>query len=406
MQVFVARQAIFNTKLNTVAYELLFRDGAENIFPSHIPLEAATSKLIVNQHLNIGFKTITDGKKALINFCQQGVLDDIPALLPAKEIIIEILEHTEPSEEVYQACKSLFEQGYRIALDDFQYDHGWKKFLPFTSLVKIDIQATPLNQIGPVITRLKQHKNINLLAEKVETQEEYQQAKSLGFDYFQGYFFSKPEMVSNKDIEINYQVILEIYHSVFSRQMDYDALASKFEQDMALTFKLLKFINSGKFELERKISSIKQALVYLGDNQSQKFIALVATAHLAKNKPRELVTSSVIRAKMCELINLHLGKQETGEAFLLGMFSMIDAILNKPMEDIILSLPLSDEIREALLGFKNPLFHLLELVKAYESGSWYNTQRRANVIQINQEVLPDIYAQAVGWSQQYQLPEE
>lgn len=403
MQVFVARQAILNRKEQTVAYELLFRDSVENFYPPGTDPVTSTSKLVANHHLNVGFSSLTRGKKALINFSEQGILDGIPSMLPYKEVVIEILEHTSPTQEVYDACQQLHEKGYRIALDDFQYHHGWQRFLPFTSLVKIDIQEVSWEEAKETLTQLKPQKHIKFLAEKVETVEEYQRALAMGFHYFQGYFFRKPEMMQHRDIETQTMIVMAILDEVMSAQVNFSKISKLFEKDMALTYKLLRLINSGAFQLQSKISSIKQALVYLGDKEARKFITLIATAHLGENTPLELVRSSVLRARFCEAILEKKQSDNPGQAFLLGLFSMIDAILGKPMEEIILRLPLEDVIREALLGFKNDLYHLLELVKAYESGSWYNTQKMANVVGISDKDMPRLYEDAVKWSATYDV---
>jgi c-di-GMP phosphodiesterase len=403
MQVHVARQAILNRKEQTVAYELLFREGVDNVFPAGTDPVVATSKLVTNHHLNVGFKTLTRGKKALINFSERDILDGIPTLLPYKDVVIEILEQTSPTQEVYDACQQLREKDFRIALDDFQYHHGWQRFLPFTSLIKIDIQAVPLAEAKDTLEQVKGQPHIRLLAEKVETTEEYKEAWDLGFHYFQGYYFRKPEMLQHRDIEAQAMVVMAIYREVMSKNINFNKVARHFEKDMSLTYKLLRLINSGAFQLRSKISSIKQALIYLGDNEARKFITLIATAHLGENTPLELVRSSVIRARLCEAILEKKNSKNPGQAFLLGLFSMIDTILGKPMEEVIMRLPLEDDIREALLGFKNDLFHLLELVKAYESGSWYNTQRMANVVGISEDDIPDLYMDALAWSETYDV---
>lgn len=405
MQVYVARQAILNRKEQTVAYELLFRNSVENYYPSGVDAITSTSKLVANHHLNLGFTSITRGKKALINFSEQGILDGIPSMLPFKDVVIEILEHTSPTQDVYNACKALHEKDYRIALDDFQYHHGWERFLPFTSLIKIDIQAVSLDEAEKTVAQLKGQKHIKFLAEKVETVEEYEQTKAMGFQYFQGYFFRKPEMLQHKDIETQTMVVMAILDEMMTDNINFNKVAKLFEKDMSLTYKLLRLINSGAFQLQSKISSIKQALVYLGDHEARKFITLIATAHLGENTPLELVRSSILRARFCEAILEKKQDSNAGQAFLVGLFSMIDAILGKPMEDIIMRLPLEDEIREALLGFKNKLFHLLQLVKAYESGSWYNTQKMANVVGISDKEMPALYQEAVAWSQTYDVYE-
>jgi len=406
MKVFCARQAILNRKKQTVAYELFFREGVENSFPVGINPDIATSRLVLNQHFNVGFKTHTRGKKALINFSEQGLLDGSPTLLSPDDIIIEILEDVPPSDKVYNACRELFHQGYKLALDDFLYHHNWERFINFSRLIKFDIRRTPMHEIAALMPKLRQRKNLKFLAEKVETYEEYESAKKMGFDYFQGYFFCQPEMLVNSDIEAEHHIILAIYQQVLKPNINYDKLAKYFERDLALSYKLMRFVNSGLFQLRESIDSIKQALVYLGEEQARKFVCLLATAHLGSDKPKELIRISIIRARFCELIARKLKDKESEKAFMTGLFSVVDALLNRPMEDIVNKLPLADDVIAALLGEKNALKHNLELVKAYETGSWYWTQKRANVVGIQQDDLPELYSQATSWSEAYELNED
>lgn len=402
MDIYVARQAVLNQNKQTVAYELLFREGSENAYPAGVESKTATSRLILNHHLNSGFAHITSGKKALINFCSDGIIEQLPALVAPEELIIEILEDAEPTDELLFACQELAEKGYRLALDDFSYDPAWERFLKYIRLIKFDLQTLSCEQIEQQLKVLKKHKKIKFLAEKVETQQEFEKCIAMGFEFFQGYFFCKPEMMSGKDVSANYSVVVAILSEVLRPQFSFDRLTEHFELDVSLTYKLLKFINSSLFQLQEQVGSIKQALIYLGEEEARKFIALIATAHIAQEKPAELVRMSVVRARMCEIITGRTNAGSTDSGFLLGLFSLIDVILNKSMEDIVLSLPLMDEIKEALLGYKNKLFHIMQLIKAYESGSWYNTQRYANVVQIEEKALPAIYQEALDWSASYE----
>ncbi len=402
MKVYTARQAIFNRRQHTVAYEVFFRDGIENVFPKHVDSTIATSRLIANQHLNVGFNTITNGKRALINFSEQGLLDRVPTLLPPNDIVIEVLEDVKPTDEVYQACRELFHKGYRMALDDFSYHRDWERFINFTRLLKFDISNTPLKDIAPLVEKFKQRKGLKLLAEKVETQEDFRLAKEMGFDFFQGYFFCKPEMIEANDIEAQHAMTLIIYNEVLKPSLNYTKLAHYFEQDVSLSYKLLRFTNSGLFVLREPIESIKQALIYLGEEQARKFICLIATAQLNNNKPVEIVRMSIIRARFSEQIVKHVAPQWADSAFMVGLFSMIDALLDTPMESLLNKLPLSDEIKAALIGEKSVLLFTLELVKAYEAGSWWAISNKANTVGITQDLLPEMHKNATLWSETYE----
>ncbi|WP_193049912.1 EAL and HDOD domain-containing protein [Pseudoalteromonas undina] len=400
MSVFVARQAILNRNQNVVAYELLFRDSPENCFPG-VSDGQATARLIMENQLNLGTRHITSGKKALINIGPESLKLDLCEFLPCKDVVIELLETIEPTDDTYELCRKLFHSNYKLALDDFVYSPQWERFLKLVNLIKFDIRLTPLDEIPLVVNKLKKYKNIKLLAEKIETDEEYKLARQMGFDYFQGYYFARPAMIEQKDIHYNYGLVIAIYSEVMKPDPDVKVITGLFELDAALAYKLLRLLNSGVFPLQSQISSLKQALVYLGQARLKKFVSLIVTAHTARTKPIELMQMCVIRARFCELIASKVAKQVQGEAFLTGLFSLLDAILDKPMDLLVDKLPFPDEIKAALTGEKNDLYYILETVKAYETGSWWALEKAVSLINLDSAFLPKLYKQAVKWADSY-----
>ncbi|KPV93304.1 putative cyclic-di-GMP phosphodiesterase AdrB [Pseudoalteromonas sp. P1-30] len=400
MSVFVARQAIFNRKQNVVAYELLFRNSAENFFPD-IEEGQATARLIMENQLNLGTRHITSGKTALINIGPDSLKHNLCDFLPCKDVVIELLETIEPTDDNYQLCRELFHKNYKLALDDFVYNEQWERFLKFIKLVKFDIAQTPLSDIAEIVEKLKQHKKIKILAEKIETQADYHQAHKMGFDYFQGYFFAKPTMHEQQDIDYNYALVVAIYAQVMKPSPDIKQISVLFEADAALAYKLMRLINSGVFPIQSKISSIKQALVYLGHERLKKFVSLIVTAHTAGKKPAELMQVCVVRARFCELIAKQVSKSLAGEAFLTGLFSLLDAILDQPMSLLVEKLPFPDDIKAALLNEKNTLYYILNVVQAYETGSWWTLEKAVILLNVKRDVLPGLYNQAVDWADNY-----
>ena len=400
MSVFVARQAIFNRKQNVVAYELLFRNSAENFFPD-IEEGQATARLIMENQLNLGTRHITSGKTALINIGPDSLKHNLCDFLPCKDVVIELLETIEPTDDNYQLCRELFHKNYKLALDDFVYNEQWERFLKFIKLVKFDITQTPLSDIAEIVEKLKQHKKIKILAEKIETQADYHQAHKMGFDYFQGYFFAKPTMHEQQDIDYNYALVVAIYAQVMKPSPDIKQISALFEADAALAYKLMRLINSGVFPIQSKISSIKQALVYLGHERLKKFVSLIVTAHTAGKKPAELMQVCVVRARFCELIAKQVSKSLAGEAFLTGLFSLLDAILDQPMSLLVEKLPFPDDIKAALLNEKNTLYYILNVVQAYETGSWWTLEKAVILLNVKSDVLPGLYNQAVDWADNY-----
>jgi len=400
VSVFVARQAIFNRKQNVVAYELLFRNSAENFFPD-IEEGQATARLIMENQLNLGTRHITSGKTALINIGPDSLKHNLCDFLPCKDVVIELLETIEPTDDNYQLCRELFHKNYKLALDDFVYNEQWERFLKFIKLVKFDIAQTPLSDIAEIVEKLKQHKKIKILAEKIETQADYHQAHKMGFDYFQGYFFAKPTMHEQQDIDYNYALVVAIYAQVMKQSPDIKQISALFEADAALAYKLMRLINSGVFPIQSKISSIKQALVYLGHERLKKFVSLIVTAHTAGKKPAELMQVCVVRARFCELIAKQVSKSLAGEAFLTGLFSLLDAILDQPMSLLVEKLPFPDDIKAALLNEKNTLYYILNVVQAYETGSWWTLEKAVILLNVKSDVLPGLYNQAVDWADNY-----
>ncbi|GLX80484.1 diguanylate cyclase [Thalassotalea insulae] len=401
MQVYTARQAILNRREHVVAYELLYRDSPDNIFPNIDPHEA-TSKVVMQTHLNQGLSPITDAKPALINFGEQSLIDGLPLLLPRKQVMVEILETVTPNEQVYQACKALYHQGYHLALDDFIYRPEWSRFFKFIKLIKFDIQLTPLDKVAPLVEKLKQQKKLKILAEKVETQEEFEEAKRLGFHYFQGYYFCKPQMNASYDLETNQPVLLSLVHESLKSPMNINKISNYFEHDSALSYKLLKFVNSGILPITQQMDSIKKAVVYLGDLQIKKLILLMATGIIASNKPKELTRIAIIRARFCELIAQKALPGQSEACFITGLFSLLDAMLDKPMAEILENLSLAEEVTLALLSPKPSILkYVLDTVREYEKGSWYKTKTAADMINVDYELLAGFYKDAVIWANKY-----
>lgn len=370
MKVYTARQPILNAKKKVVAYELLFRDCKTNSFPMHVPPDTATAKLLVESYASFGLENITQGKPVFINFPEQMLAEHLVDMVPFKNIVIEVLEDTEPNDKNFALMRKLFHQRHVLALDDFIYKPAWERFLPFIKLVKLDIQQTPLNTLPTLLVKLR-NKKIKLLAEKVQTHEEFEQAKSMGFHFYQGNFLLKPEMMESTDIESAQQFLLSIYAEVMKDDFSYNILEGYFQKDMGLTYKLLRFVNSNLFNIKREINSLKQAMVFLGETQLRKFICLIVMAQLNPQKPTELIESTVVRARLCELIAKAMGLSNIADAaFLTGLFSTIDAILDRSLDTILESLPLAPSITDALLRQQGELAECLKVTLAYINGDW------------------------------------
>ena len=403
MNVFIARQAILNRKKQVSAYELFFREGQVNAYPENTNHHVATSKLIGRTYFNKGIKPFTSGKRALINFSEESLLKRLPFLLPKDEILIEVLEDVEPSDKVFSVCQELVKSGYSIALDDFVYKPEWKRFLTVVRVIKFDIQQTSLDEIEPLISELLAKTRIKLLAEKVETHAEYKQAVELGFHLFQGYYFCKPEMKQSQELESTQMLLVMLFNEVSKPNINHKKVIELLERDCNLVYKVLCYVNSGIFPIKGKITSVKQAITYMGELQLKELISLFFTAVLAQEKPPELIQICATRAKFCESIINEISPKFCDQAFMVGMFSLIDAILDIPMRDVTERLSLDDAICETLHDeddiSQSPISMALRTIKYLERGSWHQSEREAMKLRVPVETVNKHYQAAIEWAE-------
>ncbi|MCW8327884.1 EAL domain-containing protein [Photobacterium sp. SDRW27] len=400
MYSYVARQPILNANKKTIGYELLFRDGPKNSFPD-IEAESATSRLLSEQFMN-SCCNATGNKLAFVNFPYSSIIRLIPTLFPKDKLIIEILEDCEPTDELLQAVVTLSQKGYMLALDDFIPDSRWKPFLPYINIIKFDIRVVPLEKAKVFINRCLSYK-IKFLAEKVETYKEFQQAKEAGFDYFQGYFFSRPEMLQQRAIEPSLLVIMQLCKEVSNPELDYAAIEKLIASDVSLSYKLLKYVNASSF-ITKGITSFKHALNYLGRDKLLLFISLMTAAHACQHKPQSLYVLSIQRARICEQLVVKGSFQaEPSQAFIMGLFSLLDSLLDQPLALLLTHLPLSDELKLALNEGKGQLGYLLSAVKAYEKADWEQVNHYCKVLDISEEVIASQYAESVIWSDNFTI---
>lgn len=397
MDAYVARQPIFDINKKIYAYELLFRDGTAN-YVTDIDGDLATETVLANSVFTIGMDAMLAGKKAFINFTRNLLVRKIPLLLPNSNTVVEILEDVQPESDVIDACREMAEKGYLIALDDFEYSEKLLPLIQLAHIIKFDFIITPIEQIKNYLNMLPLSR-MTLLAEKIETNEDFEMAKSMGFTLFQGYFFKKPEIIKGKEIAASQLTLLQIMAESSKPEFDLNSLEALISQDVSLSYRLLQYINSAFFAKANKISSIKQGLVYLGEREIRRFVSLAAMSKLAADKPNELMRVSCIRGKMCELLGRETSRKvDPSELFTLGMLSLLDAIIDQPMDQIVSRLPLSENLGDALIHAKGPLVGYLDLVKDYEKGSWEEVQKHASTLGIAGKALPPIYIEACQWS--------
>lgn len=365
MDQYIARQPILNVHKKLYAYELLYR-GEKHYSLDKVSGTRATSSVLSSAFLTKDIKEISGHRPCFINFPQKLLEEMLPASFPKSQIVVEILEDVEPTEKVISACRRLNKAGYKIALDDFIYDRKFEPLIELAHIVKIDIRMTPLDTIMRTLKLLSQH-NVKLLAEKVETLDEFEKANRMGFSYFQGYFFCKPEKIKIKELEGNKANLLRLLTEVTKKETDIDRLSTIIQVDVATTYKLLKFLNSAYFYRLQEVKTVKHAIAYLGEKELRRFVMLVIISELSDEKPGELVRLALVRAKFCELLGLASPhKYDTSELFIMGLFSLLDAMLNLPMKNILKNLPVSEKIKETLLLQPGTYATFHKLVTAFE----------------------------------------
>lgn len=376
---FIARQAILDTDLNTIGYELLFRNSLDNIFNEASP-EKATSKVILQNHILGDLSSLCADKKAFINFDEFTLLQNAPLLFNPQSIVVEILETINVTDELIFKLSQLHKKNYIIALDDYDFTVKWDSVFPYISLIKVDIEQVSYDQIEGLKKRLLDAKsNIKIVAERIETLEQYQSVKVLGVDYFQGYFFHKPEMKEGTCVPPLKLNLIQLFLEVYKPHLDFEQLAQIISRDVTLVTGILKLVNSASECGNIEITSIKQAITYLGTNKIKQYVAIISMSTLSSESPPELFMESLIRAKMMELISEEQPSKLTEMAFLTGLLSNIDAILKVSMKDVINSLPFSKEIGLALVNKEGELYELLHLVKYYETSDRKHIDDRMNL---------------------------
>tara|TARA_R110002124_G_scaffold207627_1_gene374084 strand:+ start:12094 stop:13305 length:1212 start_codon:yes stop_codon:yes gene_type:complete len=362
---FVARQAILDEQSTTIGYELLFRDSLTNAF-SESNNDKATSQVIIQNHLLGNLSQICAGKKAFINFHDNSILQKFPLMFDKEMIVVELLETLNISNEIIDVVAELHQKGYTIALDDYDFLPKWDVFFPYISIIKLDLEETSYSDITQLKVKLDNLKlDIKLLVERVETFEQYQKLKSLGVNYFQGYYFHKPELKSGKSISPLKTNLLRLCAEVYKTDTEFNEISKIVSQDVSLASGILKLVNSaGTVE----ITSVKQAVSFLGLEKIKQYVAIISMSQLSSDSPNELFAESLVRAKTMESLSLlppfqsisHLG-------FITGLLSNLDAILQVEMKRLTNDLPIAPEIKQALLGNETLLTELLVLGKYFET---------------------------------------
>ena len=343
---FVARQVVLTAEEKVFGYELLFRNGVDEYFRNPDPDAASRSTLSTSMLL--GLDVLCDGRRAFINCTREVLLKEYVTLLPSTQTVVEILETVPADDLVLAACQRLKEAGYMIALDDFAVADPRERLTDVADIIKVDLRSTPLDKAVELVRQYGPWR-CRMLAEKVETREEFLAAKKAGFVYFQGYFFRRPETMTAREIPANQANYLRMWQAVSRPELDVNEVEAVIKHEASLCYRLLRYLNSPVFGFSNEIHSVRHALAMLGEREVRRWVRLVATLSAAQEAPSELVLSALVRARFCELLSPKIQHGES-DLFLMGLLSLMDAILKIPMNRVLESVPVDQETKSLLLG--------------------------------------------------------
>jgi c-di-GMP-related signal transduction protein len=363
---FIARQPIFNPKLDVVGYELLFRGRGYAAGALIDDAERATATVVLNTLTELDMGRIVAGKTAWVNVTREFVLDDLIQAVPPSVVGLEIPETEVFDAEMIGALRELKDAGYRLALDDFRYRDGSEAVLELFDVVKLSMPELGRQQMRELTARLRPYPGL-VLADKLGTRPDHEVCIAAGCDLFQGYFFCRPAVVGTRGIAANRLALLQVVAALNDPAVEFAEIEQLVARDVALSFRLLRYVNSAYFGLRGDVRSIGQALALLGLENVRRWATLSTLASI-DNKPTELTLTALIRARFCELAGSQAGVGSPAELFTLGLFSVIDAMMDAPMHDVVASLPLAEDIREALVQRSGRMGQLLDGVTFLETG--------------------------------------
>ncbi|MBS1204456.1 MAG: hypothetical protein H6R25_1355 [Proteobacteria bacterium] len=400
---FVARQAIFDANMNTVGYELLFRDSMTNRFPDVTP-EYATAQIIVEQFLGSPLGRLKEYSAIFVNFPYELLVQGMAETLPKDRVIVEILETAKPTPLLLRTVKQLSAHGFRLALDDFEPGDAWDDFLPYINIIKFDVRVnTPEEISGYIKDKDALLKDTVFLAEKVETQEEYECFKNIGCTLFQGHFFSRPVIHSANKLIQNQAITLKLMKEVNADSPNFNKIEALLKQDLALSFKIMRYAQNIVFNARGikhiHSQSLKDIIFYLGANELRRFVLVSCLTSVNKDETDDIYRQSLIRAKFCELASAHsISRHSADDAFIVGLFSQLDSIFEMPMADLISQIDISANVMLALREKKGALYPYLRLIELYEQHQWEEVSALGHRLGFNRSMIAELVKAATKWT--------
>lgn len=402
---YVARQPILEADGQVFGYELLYRADGDD-FDGVPSQELAAARVLSDAVLNVGLETLTGGRPAFINLSRSLLLGEVARLLPPTAAVFELHDLVTIDEEVIEACRRLHEEGYALALGDFVPGCDAEALMPYARFVKVDVLTTPLPMQLALATYLAPS-GVRLIAEHVETVEVFESARQAGYTLFQGHYFCRPKMCSAAAVRARHVAYVQLLSALNRPGLSLSDVEDLIKHDVSLSYRVLRCINSAAFGLRREIHSIREALLLMGLAPIRSWASVWCMAGLNTGGTSELVTVALVRARCCELLGEHLEKaDEAAELFLIGLCSLLDAMLGRPLEEAIADLPLSPEARDAVLGARRSASRsVLNAVIAYERGAWDVANDELQAAGVPAQLLAEAYCGALQWARELtQLP--
>jgi EAL and modified HD-GYP domain-containing signal transduction protein len=393
----LARQPIFDLGNRCVAYELLFRATATATSATGFSVDAMCSDTALHAIVSIGLDRLTAGAPAWVNLSQEHLVADLYRVFDPREVVLELLETIEPNAAVIEACKRAVRAGYQLALDDFEGKASWLPLLEMAHVVKVDVLGHDAVSLATFIAPLRRYPHLRLLAERVETQAMHTLCKKLGFTLFQGYYYSRPETLGGRALSLQQVTIANLLQLLSDPEVSERALDEAFGSHPSLSYALLRIVNSASLGF-RNVESIPYAVQLLGRAALSRWLLILLVSGVASRNPiaAEAVKHALVRARFCELVTQTLGRGDPSARFLVGLLSRFDVLLGLPMSDVLDRLPVSDEVRSALLFGTGPHAEVLSLAEAYEHGAW----DAVSVLSPDSlAMLSEVYVEAVTWAE-------
>ena len=391
---YVARQPILDLRGRVHGYELLFRSGPETAFSGDGNMATRT---MIDNTVMFGLEKLTGGLPAFVNCTHESLTEQLVDVLPPSMTVLEILETLEPTPRLIEACRKLKGAGFRLALDDFVWKPKFEPLVELANYVKVDYALTDAEERRSLLQRLA-GRGIALLAEKVETQQEYQQACAEGFTLFQGYYFCRPVLLKNRKIPSNRMFHIEILQLLQSDPIELHKMSRLVKRDASLTYRLLRLVNSPICAMRQEVNSIEAALIAVGENTFRRIATLAITSELNADQPTELLRMAFIRSRFCE-VAAGLCALDPTEQYLLGMLSLLPAMLRLPMDELAPALPLREKICDALMGHEIRERCLLQWLESHEQGDWAKCDSTALTYDLNRADVLRCYAESLVWAE-------